>query len=140
MIEELVAAAEPGLVGTQSPRYFGFVIGGALDAAIAADWLTSAWDQNGAAYPGGPAAAVAEEVACEWLLDILGLPDDAGVGLTTGCIAIVRDRTAHGGGRQRGAGLRLGFARTARHADGPGSTSCAATPSLHASLKPGVRS
>jgi glutamate/tyrosine decarboxylase-like PLP-dependent enzyme len=85
VIEELVAAADPGLVGTQSPRYFGFVIGGALDAAIAADWLTSVWDQNAAGYPGGPAAAVAEEVACEWLLDILGLPDDAGVGLTTGC-------------------------------------------------------
>jgi glutamate/tyrosine decarboxylase-like PLP-dependent enzyme len=85
VIEALAAAADPGLVGTQSPRYFGFVIGGGLDAAIAADWLTSVWDQNGAGYPGGPAAAVVEEVACEWLLDILGLPDDAGVGLTTGC-------------------------------------------------------
>ena len=85
VIEELVAAVDPGLVGTQSPRYFGFVIGGALDAAIAADWLTSVWDQNGAGYLGGPSAAVAEEVACEWLLDILGLPDVAGVGLTTGC-------------------------------------------------------
>jgi glutamate/tyrosine decarboxylase-like PLP-dependent enzyme len=85
VIEELVAAADPGLVGTQSPRYFGFVIGGALDAAIAADWLTSVWDQNAAGYPGGPSAAVAEEVACAWLLDILGLPEDAGVGLTTGC-------------------------------------------------------
>ena len=85
VIEELVAAADPGVVGTQSPRYFGFVIGGALDAAIAADWLTSVWDQNGAGYLGGPSAAVAEEVACEWLLDVLGLPGDAGVGLTTGC-------------------------------------------------------
>jgi glutamate/tyrosine decarboxylase-like PLP-dependent enzyme len=85
VIEELVAAADPGLVVTQSPRYFGFVIGGGLDAAIAADWLTSVWDQNGAGYPGGPSAAVVEEVACEWLLDLLGLPDDAGVGLTTGC-------------------------------------------------------
>jgi glutamate/tyrosine decarboxylase-like PLP-dependent enzyme len=85
VIEELVAAADPGLVGTQSPRYFGFVIGGALDAAIAADWLASVWDQNAAGYPGGPSAAVVEEVACEWLLDILGLPTDAGVGLTTGC-------------------------------------------------------
>src|SRR5689334_231949 len=85
VIEELVAAADPGLVGTQSPRYFGFVIGGALDAAIAADWLTSVWDQNAAGYPVGPSAAVAEEVVCEWLLDVLGLPDDAGVGLTTGC-------------------------------------------------------
>ena len=85
VIEELVAAADPGLVGTQSPRYFGFVIGGALDAAMATDWLTSVWDQNAAGYLGGPSAAVAEEVACEWLLDILGLPADAGVGLTTGC-------------------------------------------------------
>src|SRR5919109_3033438 len=85
VIEELVGAADPGLVGTQSPRYFGFVIGGALDAAIAADWLTSVWDQNGGGYPVGPSAAVAEEVACEWLLDVLGLPDDAGVGLTRGC-------------------------------------------------------
>src|SRR6476619_47367 len=56
-----------------------------LDAAIAADWLTSVWDQNAAGYLGGPSAAVAEEVACEWLLDILGLPDGAGVGMTTGC-------------------------------------------------------
>jgi len=85
VIEELVAAAGPGLVGTQSPRYFGFVIGGGLDSAIAADWLTSVWDQNGGGYPAGPSAAVAEEVACEWLLDLLGLPSDAGVGLTTGC-------------------------------------------------------
>jgi glutamate/tyrosine decarboxylase-like PLP-dependent enzyme len=85
VIEELVAAADPGLVGTQSPRYFGFVIGGGLDAAITADWLTSVWDQNGGGYPAGPSAAVAEEVACEWLLDLLGLPGDAGVGLTTGC-------------------------------------------------------
>ena len=85
VIEELVEASDPGLVGTQSPRYFGFVIGGALNAAIAADWLTSVWDQNAAGYPGGPSAAVAEEVACGWLLDILGLPADSGVGLTTGC-------------------------------------------------------
>ena len=85
VIEELVAAADPGLVASQSPRYFGFVIGGALDAAIAADWLTSVWDQNGGGYPVGPSAAVAEEVACEWLLELLGLPADAGVGLTTGC-------------------------------------------------------
>ena len=56
VIEELVAAASPGLVATQSPRYFGFVIGGGLDAAIAADWLTTVWDQNGGGYPCGPSA------------------------------------------------------------------------------------
>jgi glutamate/tyrosine decarboxylase-like PLP-dependent enzyme len=85
VIEELAAAADPGVIGTQSPRYFGFVIGGALDAAIAADWLTSTWDQNGGGYPAGPSASVAEEVACGWVLDLLGLPEGAGVGLTTGC-------------------------------------------------------
>src|SRR5918992_1123728 len=85
VIDELVAAADHGLVGTQSPRYFGFVIGGGLEAAIAADWLTSVWDQNGGGYPAGPSAAGAEEGACEWLLDLLGLPAEAGVGLTTGC-------------------------------------------------------
>jgi glutamate/tyrosine decarboxylase-like PLP-dependent enzyme len=100
VIEELAAAADPGVVGTQSPRYFGFVIGGSLDAALAADWLTSVWDQNGGGYPAGPSASVAEEVACRWLLDLLGLPEDAGVGLTTGCqmahftcLAAARHRT-----------------------------------------------
>jgi glutamate/tyrosine decarboxylase-like PLP-dependent enzyme len=85
VVEELAAAADPGLVASQSPRYFGFVIGGSLHSAIAADWLTSAWDQNGGGYPAGPSAAVAEEAACAWLLDLLGLPADSGVGLTTGC-------------------------------------------------------
>jgi hypothetical protein len=73
VVEQLAAAVDPGLVGTQSPRYFGFVIGGSLDAVIAADWLTSVWDQNGGGYPAGPSASVVEEVACEWLLDLLGL-------------------------------------------------------------------
>ena len=62
----------------QSPRYFGFVIGGGLESAIAADWLTSAWDQNAGGYPVSPSASVAEEVACEWLLDLLGLPATQG--------------------------------------------------------------
>jgi glutamate/tyrosine decarboxylase-like PLP-dependent enzyme len=85
VIEELAAAAEPGVIASQGPRFFGFVIGGGLDAAIAADWLTSVWDQNAAGFPAGPSASVAEEVACVWLLDLLGLPAQAGVGLTTGC-------------------------------------------------------
>src|SRR3954451_16155728 len=85
VVQELVEAAEPGLVQIQSPRYFGFVIGGGVDAAIAADWLTTAWDQNGGGYPCGPSAAVVEEAVGEWLLDLLGLPAGAGVGLTTGC-------------------------------------------------------
>jgi glutamate/tyrosine decarboxylase-like PLP-dependent enzyme len=85
VIEELAAAVDPGLIDVQSPRYFGFVMGGGLDSAMAADWLTTAWDQNGGGYPAGPSGSVAEEVACEWLLDLLDLPRDAGIGLTTGC-------------------------------------------------------
>src|SRR5436190_15868002 len=85
VVDELARAAEPGLVQIQSPRYFGFVIGGGLEAAIAADWLASAWDQNAGGYPCGPSAAVVEEAVGEWILDLLGLPADAGVGLTTGC-------------------------------------------------------
>jgi glutamate/tyrosine decarboxylase-like PLP-dependent enzyme len=85
VVEELAAAADPGLVQSQSPRYFGFVIGGAIDSAIAADWLTSAWDQNASGYPVSPASMVAEEAVSDWILDLLGLPASAGVGVTTGC-------------------------------------------------------
>src|SRR3954451_22152092 len=85
VVQELAQAAEPGLVQIQSPRYFGFVIGGGVDAAIAADWLTTAWDQNAGGYPCGPSAAVVEEAVGEWIVDLLGLPRGSGVGLTTGC-------------------------------------------------------
>ena len=85
VIDDLTAAAEPGLMASTSPRYFGYVIGGTQDVALAADWLTSVWDQNGGGYAASPAAAVAEEVACRWILDLLGLPAQAGVGLVTGC-------------------------------------------------------
>src|ERR1700730_17588837 len=73
-IDELIAGAEPGVVATGSPRYFGFVIGGALPAAVAADWLTTTWDQNAGLVAGGPSAAVVEEVAGRWLGELLGLP------------------------------------------------------------------
>jgi glutamate/tyrosine decarboxylase-like PLP-dependent enzyme len=84
VVEELAAAAEPGLVAIPSGRYFGFVIGGGLPAALAADWLTSAWDQNAGLYVGGPSASVIEQVVREWVCDLLGLPPDSSIGLVTG--------------------------------------------------------
>jgi glutamate/tyrosine decarboxylase-like PLP-dependent enzyme len=84
VIEALAAAAEPGLVATPGGRYFGFVIGGAVPASLAADWLSAAWDQNAGLYVGGPAASIVEEVAGAWLLELLGLPADASFGFVTG--------------------------------------------------------
>ena len=85
VIAELIAGAEPGVVAMPSGRYFGFVIGGALPAALAADWLTSTWDQNAGLVAGGPSAAVVEEVALAWLRELLALPDGVSAGFVTGC-------------------------------------------------------
>jgi glutamate/tyrosine decarboxylase-like PLP-dependent enzyme len=84
VVDALVAGANPGLVASAGPRYFGFVIGGSLPAALAADWLTSAWDQNAFSYVSSPAASVIEEIAGRWVRDVLGLPVGASVGFTTG--------------------------------------------------------
>ena len=84
VVEALARDAEQGLVGTAGPRYFGFVVGGGVPTALAADWLTSAWDQNAGLYVLSPAAAVAEEIAGAWLVDLFGLPDGSSVGFTTG--------------------------------------------------------
>jgi glutamate/tyrosine decarboxylase-like PLP-dependent enzyme len=81
---ELIAGAEPGVVGTQTGRYFGFVIGSALPASVAADWLTSVWDQNGFSVVTSPAAAAVEDVAARWLAELLGLPESVSSGFVTG--------------------------------------------------------
>jgi glutamate/tyrosine decarboxylase-like PLP-dependent enzyme len=85
VIDELAAATEPGHVATPSGRYFGFVIGGAVPAALAADWLTSAWDQNAGGFAVSPSAVVVEEVAGEWLRELLGLPVGVSYAFVTGC-------------------------------------------------------
>jgi glutamate/tyrosine decarboxylase-like PLP-dependent enzyme len=97
VLDRLAHAADPGIVGTAGPRYFGFVVGGALPAAIGADWLTSAWDQNAGLYVLAPAATVVEEVVGAWILDLLGLPASASVGFVTGgqmanttCLTVAR--------------------------------------------------
>lgn len=84
VVEYLVSHAEPGLMAMPSGRFFGWVIGGTLPAALAADWMVSAWDQNSGMRYATPAAAAIEEAAGQWLLDLLGLPSESDVGFVTG--------------------------------------------------------
>ena len=86
VIEELIAGAEPGVLAIPSGRFFGWVMGGVLPVTLAADWLTSTWDQNAGLLVSSPAAAGAEWVASEWLLDLLGLPGNSAVGFVTGAM------------------------------------------------------
>ena len=85
VIHHLARAADPGIVATIGPRYFGFVTGGAVPVTVAADWLVSAWDQNACLYVTSPAVAVMEDVVSGWILEMLDLPATAGVGFVTGC-------------------------------------------------------
>lgn len=84
VVEFLAREAEPGLTAMPSGRFFGWVIGGTLPAALAADWLVSAWDQNASMRYGTPAMAAIEESAGAWLLELLGLPGGSDVGFVTG--------------------------------------------------------
>ena len=84
VVEELARVAEPGLMAMPSGRFFGWVIGGTLPAALGADWLVSAWDQNTGMRYATPAMAAIEETAGAWLVDLLGLPAGSDVGFTTG--------------------------------------------------------
>ena len=84
VIRDLIKTADAGLMGTTSPRYFGFVIGGATPTSIAAEWLASVWDQNAALFATSPAASAIEDVAGRWLIELLGLPKDCSFGFVTG--------------------------------------------------------
>ncbi len=99
VVEALVRGADPGVIATAGPRFFGFVIGGGVPAALAADWLASAWDQNAALYAISPAASVVEEVAARWLVELFGLPPGSSVGFVTG--ATMATFTALAAGRHR---------------------------------------
>jgi glutamate/tyrosine decarboxylase-like PLP-dependent enzyme len=98
VIDLLATACDPGLTAMPSGRFYGFVIGGTHPAALAADWLVSAWDQNAVLRAVSPAHAAVEDVTSGWLLDLLGLPATSGVGFVTGatmsnftCLAAARD-------------------------------------------------
>jgi len=98
VVDLLAAACEPGLTAMPSGRFFGFVIGGTHPAALAADWLTSAWDQNAGMRSVTPAHTAVEDVAEAWVTDLLGLPTGSAVGFVTGgtmanftCLATARD-------------------------------------------------
>lgn len=99
VITALVSAVEPGLMASGSGRFYGWVMGGTLPAALATDWLVSAWDQNAGMRDSTPGVVAAEELAARWVLELLGLPADAAVGFTTGatmanftCLAAARGR------------------------------------------------
>ena len=85
VVEAFTEGVTPGLTASPGPRYFGFVTGGALPASLAADWLTSAWDQNAVLAISSPAASAVEEVVASWILDLLDFPSECSVGFVTGC-------------------------------------------------------
>ena len=85
VVTDLIENTAGGLLGCAGGRFYAWVTGGGLTTALAADWLTAAWDQNGALYACGPAASVVEETAGEWLKQLFGLPLDASFAFTTGC-------------------------------------------------------
>ena len=84
IVERMARLGEPGLMNMGSGRFFGWVIGGTLPAALAADWLVSAWDQNAGMLNTTPTVAALEEIAGTWIKDILGLPETSDVGFPTG--------------------------------------------------------
>lgn len=105
VIQLLDEVGSPATVGTTSGRYFGFVTGGALPVTVAANWLTTAWDEIASLFISSPVSATLEEVAMRWLLDVLQLPPETGVGFVTGAtmanfsaLAAARHATLKGAG------------------------------------------
>src|SRR3954465_15657823 len=85
VIDELVRDVSGGLDNSANARFYAWVIGGTLPSALAADWLTSTWDQNAGMYAVSPASAMVEEAVGAWLKDLFRLPKQTSFGLVTGC-------------------------------------------------------
>lgn len=85
VVDALANDIEGGLNNSVNARFYAWVIGGSLPAALAADWLTSTWDQNAGMYAVSPAAAIVEEAAGAWLIDMFKLPKETSFALVTGC-------------------------------------------------------
>ncbi|HET6672742.1 MAG TPA: aminotransferase class V-fold PLP-dependent enzyme [Agromyces sp.] len=116
VVSRLAEGVEPGLMAVGSPRFFGWVMGGVQPVALAADWLVSAWDQNSTLRFVTPGTAASEELAGEWVVDLLGLPQGSEAGFTTGatmaqftCMAAARDEVlARAGWNVETAGMAGG--------------------------------
>ena len=87
IVDELDRIASPATVAIAGPRYFGFVNGGALPGALAANWLSTAWEQNGAFQVSAPASTMLERIALRWTIELLGLPRDCTGAFVTGTTA-----------------------------------------------------
>ena len=136
VIEELVEDVEGGLLRTSGGRFYAWAIGGSLPAALAADWLTSAWDQNAALYACSPAAAIVEEVVGAWLKKLLNIPPLASFALVTGCqMAHVTCLTA----ARHALLARVGWAVEDRGLSGAPSIRLVCSSSRHASIERAVR-
>jgi glutamate/tyrosine decarboxylase-like PLP-dependent enzyme len=105
VIKELNRSARPGLNLNQSGRFFAWVIGGSHPSAIAADWLTSVWDQNAGLYAGTPSSGIVEEIAGSWLKQLLNIPEHASFAFVTGgqmanftCLNVARNHLFHQAG------------------------------------------
>src|SRR3989441_7448148 len=83
IVEELAHKADPGIVASGGPRFFGFVIGGSVPAALAADWVTTAWDQNAGLFVLSPPPALVEGTVLGWVRGFFGLPGGTGMGFVT---------------------------------------------------------
>jgi glutamate/tyrosine decarboxylase-like PLP-dependent enzyme len=136
VIARLDEAAALGTMANAGPRFFGFVIGGVHPVALAADWLTSTWDQNAGLCALSPMVAVAEETAARWVLDLLGLPSGASVGFVTGgqmanftALAAARHEVLH----------RLGWDVNARGLGGAPSIAVVAGAEAHVTVHRALR-